>query len=111
MGEEKEGSALEEQYGYTVPAEAVEGHGSCLSVNGTVNLSLCTSIMINLSLCTSIMKERNREEDWTMKSGHCKGILSRVGLSFPFLLLKIQFCYCNFPEGSFLKVPWEAVDT
>ena len=101
MGEEKERSALEEQYGYIVPAEAVEGQGSCLSVNGTVNLSLCTSIM----------KERNREEDWTMKSGHCKGILSRVGLSFPFLLLKIQFCYCNFPEGSFLKVPWEAVDT
>lgn len=84
-----------------MPAEAVEGHGSCLSVNGTVNLSLCTSIM----------KESNREEDWTMKSGHCKGILSRVGLLFPFLLLKIAFCYCNFPEGSFLRVPWEAVET
>ena len=92
---------MEEKCGYTVPAEAVEGHGRCSSVSGTVTLSLCTGIL----------KERNREEDWTMKSGHCKGILSGVGLSFPFLLLTIQFCYCNFPEGSFLKVPWEAAET
>lgn len=45
MGKEKEGSGLEEKCGYTVPSEAVEGHGRCSSVNGTVTLSLCTSIL------------------------------------------------------------------